>query len=155
MNNLLFHDPDLLDILIQEFFHVRKIEKNHPTLPGLALGIGLSSTRDLVSVMDQWEEGDSSYPDRSLRYLASAITRIEDHFLCQGLDSKIPAALAKFALGAYHSIKEPGKGSEQQNNAIQIIFEADQRPEQITAKSVDALKGINGDDTPTLIEMKV
>lgn len=141
MNNLLIHDPDLLHVLIEEFFCLRKLEGKHPTVPGLVLAVGFNRTLDLSNVLEKWESGDSDYPDRSVNYLISSLTRIEDYFLQEGLSSKMPPALVKFALGSYHNVKEPtredGGGS---NNLLQIVFEA---PEGSTAPNVSKLQSAN------------
>lgn len=124
MNNMIMHDPDLLHILLEEFFYVRELEKLPPTVPALALSIGFFRTQDIVSTLKKWESGDSDYPDRAINYLLGALTRIEDYLLINGLANKMPAALVKFTLGSYHNVKEPEKSEQPTNNGIQIVFEA-------------------------------
>lgn len=123
MNNLVMHDPELLKVLIECFFTMRKKAEEPPTVPGLALSIGYNRVFDITSALKEWEQGDSKYPDESIYLLISSLTRIEDYCLVEGLKSNIPAALVKFTLGAYHDVKEPQQQA-QPITAIQVVFES-------------------------------
>lgn len=144
MNNLIMHDPDLLDVLIKCFFEERKQSKEHPTLPGLALFVGFNRTADITQTLEKWADENSSYPERAVQGLIRAITMIEDYFLQRGLDAKIPAALTKFCLGAYHQVKEPAANQGiGEVNAVQIVFEAaeDRTPKFVSTQDVKQLQG--------------
>lgn len=126
MDNLIMHDEDLMHTIVEEYFAMMKEEKKHPTVPGLALAICFTRTHDIVQVLKKWEAGENPYPEESIDKLLSSITRIEDHYLQQGLSSRIPAALTKFCLGAYHKVQEPTRNEAPTggNNMLQIVFEA-------------------------------
>jgi len=140
MNNLTMHDPDLLHILIELFFAMRESEELPPTVPGLALAIGFNRTQDIVSTLKHWEDDDSQYPESSIHELLSALTRIEDHCLINGLRDRMPASLVKFTLGSYHNVKEPSVNQNQTANIIQIAFEAPEERMRIRDDFKDHVK---------------
>jgi len=136
MNNLIMHDPDLLKILIDVYFEMRIKEESPPTVPGLTLAIGFNRVVDITRVLEKWdseEQNAQQYPEESVYHVIRALTRIEDHYVSNGLKDKMPAALVKFTLGAYHNVKEPSNNQAQGNVAfIQVAFEAP--PKSITMR---------------------
>jgi len=149
MTNLMMQDPDLLKLMIDLYFEARLIAEEPPTVPGLALAMGFNRVQDIVRVLQRAEDEEEfpddrkTYPEESVSYVLRALTTIEDMYISSGLRDRMPAALVKFTLGAYHGVKEPGNN---QNNApatlIQIAFESPKQ--QISMRdSVDSALSMN------------
>lgn len=126
MNNLVMRDPVMSELLTDLYFSMIKQEEVIPTVPGLALAIGFNKTADIINTLKAAEEGTCTYPESCIGTLQRALTRIEDHYLQNGLTAKFPAALVKFCLGAYHDRqeKEPVLQNSVGTQNIQIVFEA-------------------------------
>ena len=129
MNNLIMRDPVLTEVLTDLYFAQTILDDKVPTVPGLALAIGFNRTQDIVSTLKNYEEDTSDYPESCVGTLIRAVTRIEDHYISSGMQSKFPVALVKFCLGAYHERQERQPENQMLGvTNIQVVFE---QPKQL------------------------
>jgi hypothetical protein len=126
MNNLTMHDPLLLSTLVDMYFGLLKREKRPPTVPGLALALGFNTVKDIAATLKEWEEDEARYPEASISQLLRALTGIEDYYITEGVTGKIPPALVKFTMGAYHGRRESEevRAPGDNNTNFQIVFNA-------------------------------
>lgn len=135
-NNLMMHDPELLEVLVDIYFNMKKEEEEPPTVPGLVLAMGFNRVHEVTQVLAEYDEAGEKYkryPERSINIIFQSLTRIEEYNVENGLRDRIPPAMAKFLLGAYHGVKEPS--ANQQNgtvNFLNIAFEAP--PHQVSMR---------------------
>jgi hypothetical protein len=133
------HDPLLVDVLTDMYFKTNDLKNGGEpdtvlTVPGLALAIGFSSTRDITNTLRSYEEGVSSYPKESIKFLIRALTRLEDYYLQNGIKEKFPAQLVKFCLGAYHDVKDTNSQSNAgvpANTNIMVVFNDQNQPNRL------------------------
>jgi hypothetical protein len=158
----IFHDPGLLELMIDIYFEQMNQDELPPTVPGLVLCLGLTKVAELSKLLERYEANQSEleaaendclvvgdtplrtsafpYPAESMDHIVRALTRIEEYQLTHGLRDMIPATLVKFTLGAYHGVKEVNTQQNQNpTNIIQIAFEAPAKAMQLRTE-VDQAK---------------
>lgn len=140
-NNIIMHDPVLMEILISSYFLLQKKEDLPPTVPGLALAIGFNRVKDLTDTVKNYDEGSNQYPEESYQVLIRAITKMEELYVQNGLIQTFPAALVKFCLGAYHEVRDKNEENDSGNVQLAIVFgEGDQQSAKlISSKQTNML----------------
>lgn len=161
-NYPIFHDPELLQLMIDIYFEQMEQDELPPTVPGLVLILGMTRVQELTKLLERYDAQQSEleaaendclivgddpvtrhskfpYPADAMDNLIRALTRIEAYQLSHGLRDLIPVALVKFTLGAYHNVKEVSAQQQQGGNTvIQIAFEAPPKSMQLRSNIEEA-----------------